>query len=119
MPENLEVLRRQTTDFIGFNPKSIALQRADTVADGAGGVRASLTTLAAQTFREITQHTNTGVFRRTIDGQEIKPDFVLLGPYNADIRNGDWYMQDGAKYEIVYVRTDRRYETWAEVAYRG
>lgn len=119
MPEDLVTLRKQTTDFIGYNPKSVQLQRKTTTADGAGGVKYTINTLTAQTFRQITQPTSTGVFRRTIDGQEVNPEFVLLGEYNADIKFGDWYYVDGAKYEIVYVRDDRRYETWGEVAYRG
>ena len=119
MPTEEQVMRKQTKAFIAVYPKQIALQRADMVADGSGGVKATLETLPAQTFRQITQPTNTQVFRRTIDGQEVTPDFVLLGEHDVDIKPGDWYMVDGLKHEIVYVRDDRRYETWAEVAYRG
>ena len=119
MPTELEVMRSQTKQFIAHYPKDISLQRADMVSDGSGGVKATLETLPAQTFRQITQPTNTQVFRRTIDGQEVTPDFVLLGEYDVDVKDGDWYMADGRKFEVVYVRDDRRYETWAEVAYRG
>lgn len=117
----LSVLRAQTKMYIGYNPIEITLMRADTVADGAGGIKATLEPIptGAQTFRSITQNTNNSVFRRTIDGQEVKPEFVLLGEFDADVKHGDWYYDNGVKYEIVYVRTDRRYETWAEVAYRG
>jgi hypothetical protein len=114
-----EVMRKQTKSFIDEYPQSIVLVRADTESDGAGGVKSTLAPLPAQTLRQITQATNTGVFRRTIDGEEVQPDFVLLGEWDADIANGDWYMKEGAKHEIVYVRDDRRYETWAEVKYRG
>ena len=91
------------------------------VTDGAGGVKGTLGSVpaGAQTFRQITQGTNTGVFQQGIGGEEIKPDFVLLGEHDADIKSGDWYMKDGAKHEVLYVREDRRYETWAEVKYRG
>lgn len=113
------VMRRQTTAFIAVYPLEIVLTRADMVSDDAGGVKGTLTSLSAQIFRQITQPTNTQVFRRTIDGEEVQPDFVLLGEWDVDIRLGDWYMRNGAKHEIVYVRDDRRYETWAEVKYRG
>lgn len=112
-------MRRQTAEFIAVYPLEIVLTRSDMVSDGSGGVKATLVPLPAQTFRQITQGTNTGVFRRTIDGEEVQPDFVLLGYYDADVKSGDWYMKDGAKHEVVYVRDDRRYQTWAEVKYRG
>lgn len=115
-----EMMRKQTTAFIAVYPQVIALVRTAMVADGSGGVKSSgPSPLGPQTFRQITQPTNTGVFRRTIDGEEVSPDFVLLGEWDADVAIGDWYMKDGAKHEIVYVKEDRRYETWAEVKYRG
>ena len=119
MPTENEVMRKQTASFIAIYPQAISLVRAVMVPDGSGGVKGTLSTLAAQTFRQITQATNTSVFRRTIDGEEVQPDFVLLGAWDADVKIGDWYMKEGAKHEIVYVREDRRYETWAEVKYRG
>lgn len=121
MPTELEVLRKQTKAFIEEYPMDLLLQRNDTVPDGAGGVKAVLGTVPAgsQTFRQITQSTTSLVFRRTIDGEEVQPDFVLLGEYDADVKSGDWYMKEGAKHEVVYVREDRRYEAWAEVKYRG
>lgn len=115
-----EVMRQQTTDFIAIYPQELALVRTAMTADGSGGVKSlGPTPLDPQTFRQITQPTNTQILRRTIDGEEVQPDFVLLGEWNADVRVGDWYMKDGAKHEIVYVKEDRRYQTWAEVKYRG
>jgi hypothetical protein len=121
MPKENEVLRRQTKQFIEEYPMEILLQRSDMVPDGSGGFKATLGTVpaGAQTFRQVTQATNTGVFRRALDGEEVQPDFVLIGEHDADVRIGDWYMKDGAKHEVVYVRDDRRYETWVEVKYRG
>ena len=114
-----EVMRKQTKEFIAIYPQSLVLTRSEMVSDGSGGVVGTLTSLPAQTFRQITQPTNTQVFRRTIDGEEVQPDFVLLGEYDADVKIGDWYMKEGAKHEVVYVKDDRRYQTWAEVKYRG
>lgn len=119
MPEDLVKMRKDTKEFIGYNPVDIVLNRHDMVADGAGGVKRTLVPLNPQTFRIITQATREQVFRRTVDGIEVQPEFVLLGEYDADIKHGDWYMRSGIKYEVVYVRDDRRYETWGEVAYRG
>lgn len=118
MSEN-EVMRKQTKSFIAIYPQQISLTRPDMVPDGSGGFKHTLDTLSPQTFRQITQPTSTDVFRRTIDGEEVTPDFVLLGEWDVDVKSGDWYMKDGGKHEIVYVKDDRRYETWAEVKYRG
>lgn len=119
MPDDLSILRKQTKDFIAANPSDIVVQRIDTVADGSGGVKKTLAPLPAQTLRLIKRNTSTAVFRRTIDGQEVQPDFVVLGEYDADMRTGDWFFMDGIKYEFVYVQADRRYEAWGEVIYRG
>lgn len=121
MPAELEVLRKQTKAFIEEYPLDIILQRNVATPDGAGGTKLTPGPLpgGSQTFRQITQGTSTGVFRRTLDGEEVAPDFVLLGEYDADVKSGDWYTKDGAKHEVVYVREDRRYESWAEVKYRG
>jgi hypothetical protein len=114
-----EVMRKQTAEFIAIYPQVLVLTRPVTASDGAGGSTATPTPLAAQTFRQITQSTSPQVFTRTIDGEEVKPDFVLLGEWNVDVQIGDYYTKDGAKHEVVYVKEDRRYETWAEVMYRG
>jgi hypothetical protein len=120
MPEDLATLRKQTAEFIGYNPMEVVLLRPQRVADGSGGWKDDPpTALASQTMRKITQPTNSQVFRRTIDGEEVKPDFVLLGEYNADVQNGDYWLEDGRRYDVVYVKDDRRYETWGEAIYRG
>lgn len=120
MPEDLITLRKQTLQFIGYNPVEVSLLRPNRTADGSGGwIEGEPTELAPQTFRQITQSTNSQVFSRTIDGEEVQPDFVLLGAYDADVQTGDHYLVGEIRYDIVYVRTDRRYETWAEVVYRG
>lgn len=119
MPDDLVTLRKQTKAFIDEEPRSIALQRKDITPDGEGGVQHTILSLPAQIFNLITQATSAQVARRTMDGEEVFPEFVLLGEYNADMKNGDWFLIDGIKYEVVYVRLERRYETWGEVAYRG
>lgn len=117
--DNLPVLRQQTKEFIAANDTEVILNRITTESDGAGGLKKILTPLPAQSMRLIKRNTSTAVFRRTIDGQEVQPDFVLLGEYDADVETGDWFFISGRKYEIVYKQDDQRYETWAEVIYRG
>jgi hypothetical protein len=114
-----EVMRKQTAEFIAVYPLVIILVRPGAEDDGAGGTRPDPEALEPQIFRQITQPTSPQVFTRTIDGEEVKPDFVLLGEWNVDVQIGDYYFKDGAKHEVAYVKEDRRYETWAEVVYRG
>lgn len=117
--DDLLAMQRQTKQFIDENPITVNLQRDSLIPDGAGGHSVTPNPVGNQVFRMISQSTSSAVERRTSDGQLVSPEFVLLGEYDADARNGDFYMLDGIKYEIVYVRFDRRYETWSEVAYRG
>lgn len=124
MPDDIAVLRAQTKEFIDVNPTSVVISRKNITSDGEGGVQHTLTVLPAQIMRLITQPSGSAVLRTTIEGEELTPDFVLLGVHDSDMVHGDWFMRDGAKYELVYVRDDGRsaelrYERWAEVLYRG
>lgn len=124
MGDDIAALRMQTKEFIDVNPTSVVITRKNITSDGEGGVQHTLTTLSAQTMRLITQPAGSAVLRTTIEGEELAPDFVLLGVHDSDMVHGDWFMRNGAKYELVYVRDDgrapaQRYERWAEVLYRG
>lgn len=119
MVTGTSVMRKQTRDFIAANPLSVILSRADSVPDGAGGLTTPLPmNRPVQIMRVIQQGTEMPV-RRSVDGEELQPEFVLLGEHDADIRRGDWFFINGIKYEVFWVRPDRRYETWAEVVSRG
>lgn len=119
-PPELHVMRKQTMAFIRSNPVELVIVRKTIVADGAGGVSYTITPQAPQIFRLITQLSQgEGLSRLTDDGIETRPDFVLLGEYDANIQTHDYFMLQGRKYENVYTRTDRRYQTWSEISYRG
>lgn len=112
--------RMLTETFIADNPIDILLQRTSLTADGSGGFHQTKSPLASpQTFRKVTQATSTGVQRQTLDGTLVAPDYVLIGSYDADIQRGDQFYIEDQQYLVVFVRDDHRYETWAEVAYRG
>lgn len=113
------VERGQTRDFIAEAPTEISIQRDTLSPDGAGGFGKVTSTLDPQTVRIIERNTAASVLRTTVDGREVTPDFVIIAEYDADIRTDDAFFLDGIKYEIVYVRMRRDYETWAEVNYRG
>lgn len=117
----IQVLRKQTKQFINQHPLEVILVRQELMSDGAGGVTHSIIPQEPQIVRLITQLSPgmASLSRMTEDGIETRPDYVLLGEWDANMRTHDYFMKDGIKYELVYVREDRRYETWAEVAYRG
>lgn len=115
--KELRRLRKQTEQFIQSKPMNIGLVRRDLTSDGAGGHVIQDNQIAVQTFRLIPQQGAQA--RTTVDGQEVSPDFVLLGRHDADIQPDDWFIHQDRKYVVVYVRIDRSYETWAEVSYRG
>ena len=119
--QELSILRQQTHEFIAWNPRLITLRRPGKVADGMGGWRTVEPTpaLVPQIMRLITQMEGVTVVRSSLDGEEISPDFVLLGDYDAEILADDWFELDGRIYDVKMVREDRRYETWAAVEYRG
>ena len=119
--QELSILRQQTHEFIAWNSRPITLRRPGIVADGMGGWRTvePTPTLVPQIMRLITQMEGVTVVRSSLDGEEISPDFVLLGDYDADILADDWFELDDRIYDVKMVREDRRYETWAAVEYRG
>ena len=118
MRQGLDVLRKQTREFIDENPTSIALTRSTRVSDNAGGFRTTTETLEPQAVRIIEQPA-TSVESRTVSGEVLKPDFVVIGEHDLDIREGDSWSRtiNGQKqtFEVMYVRYERSYETWAEV----
>lgn len=115
----LAVLRKQTKSFIDENPISILLLRTVKSSDGAGGTTSAPADPAVdpQTFRKIIQ--TKGNDARDIDNERVRPEFVLIGLFDADIKSGDRFMLNAIKYKVEYVRDDRRYETWAEVVLDG
>lgn len=117
----LRVNRRMTDVFIKTHPQKIAvtLSRETMVNDGAGGwVSGSTSSVAAQEFAFLPSAYQLPV-RRTQDGQEVTPEYTMIGRHDAVIEPGDWFWSDGIKYEVVFIHPDRSYQVKAEVMYRG
>ena len=122
--KELRVLRKQTGQFIAANQLDLELHRPTYTSDGAGGQeQGDDTVLSAQAMRLIQQAAGRfSLEERTIDGQTVTPDYVLMGKYDADMKAGDTFTlgaEPDKYYEIVFVREDRRYECIGEVTYRG
>lgn len=124
MGDDIAAMRAQTKDFIDVNPLTVVLNRNVNASDGQGGQISTPAARPAQIMRLIVQPASSAVMRTTIEGEDLIPEFVLLGVHDSDMKHGDWFMRDGSKYELAYVRDDGRsaelrYERWAEVVYRG
>lgn len=118
----LSVQRQLTSAFIDADYVDVVLYRSGQVSDGAGGfIPGDPVPLASQKVRIITQG-STGAdskARFTADGQQVSPDYVLMGTYDADVERWDIFFLDGREYEVVFVNQNRQYEVKAEVVYRG
>lgn len=116
----LAVMRRQTDHFIKDNPVSLVMTRGGSrEPDGAGGyTTVPGDAIQPQTMRLVPQQEG-ALQSRNVDGEEVSPEYVLIGKHDADIKTGDMFVRANRNYEVIWVRPDRRYEAWAEVVYRG
>lgn len=113
--------KRQTDAFIRTHPNRVAitLSRQTMVNDEEGGWVSDTTVVGGQQYVALIATNLQLPIRRSVDGQEIQPEYILIGYPDADITRGDWFWLDGVKYEVVFVNPNRSYEVRAEVAYRG
>lgn len=122
--DNIKLLKRQTDEFIEANPMDVLLRYSDLTKDDTGGWTASddepRNNGRPQRARLVSQLTGAqGLVRETVDGREVQASHVLIGEHDMDIGIGDKFTMNTKDYEVIWVREDRRYETWAEVHYRG
>lgn len=119
LPGEVNVLRRQTAQYIKQNQTDVVLNRRMTTPDGAGGViRLGDHFLNAQPMRIIQASESSIVERRTSDGETVRPDLNMLAMWDADIKEGDRFVWKGYNAEVVYI-TDLPYERTAEVSLRS
>lgn len=117
----LRILRRNTTAFIMADEREITLSRKTTTGTGTGGSRPGVATpLPTQTLRLLPQAESTSTERALPDGRVVKPTWVLLGEYTADMKRGDTFsLPDGTVGEVVYVHEKKDYEVKGEVIASG
>lgn len=116
----LEAQRRQTDAFIKADHVDVILWRQEKVPNGSGGfVLSPAQPLPPQQFHLVPQNRQLEE-RQTLDGAVVRPDSVLIGYYDADIRRGDWFMNAmGKRYDVAWVNEKRDYEVRVELVYRG
>lgn len=113
----IEVMRKQTRNYIRANSSQITLKRKTKVPDGAGGHTYTDTPLPPQTMRVIQQNLSEAVERRNVAGEVVRPTVVVMAEWNADMRKGDTFPWEGMTAEIVWV-TNLNYELLGEVSVR-
>lgn len=119
----IKKLRQGTAVFINDDPRTIVLKRSTVERTAAGGQKRSApASLPPQTFRIIPQQ-DLPPLRQEPDGVGIRPEFVLLGAWNADMNPGDTFTLDAVEYVVNSVKKvtnkSEAYETKGSVYYRG
>jgi hypothetical protein len=113
-------LVKQTRQFIAEDPTVINLTRTARNSDGAGGwTPGAPTPVAAQTVRLVPSNPSTGSEVRTVSGEVLKTTYSIVAMPDANIQEGDSFMVDGFRHEVVIVLGIGGYEVRAEVVRRG
>jgi hypothetical protein len=115
------VLRKQTSQFIAENPTDVVITRQVMKDDGAGGSipDGPPSSLDPQRVRVVIKSLNQQIEFRTVEGEVLKPEYSIVGEYDADIREGDSFTYDGNRIEVVFVFSIGDYERRAEAVRRG
>jgi hypothetical protein len=115
----LDMQQRNTLAYIAADPSVIVLNRTTLVPDGAGGLVKSVPSpVAAQTFRIVNGQIQQ-IVTRTLDGQEVRADYMMICRWDADVHAGDSFSSSFCNYRVTYVYPDPTYELLAEVAFVG
>lgn len=116
MPTNsaVEFLKKTTDALIEFEPTLVQLTHPPVmVSNGRGGLTASgsgtLESVAKERFFSQTTPKETVTIKS--EGKEIVVDWVLVGPFGDDIREGDTFTVNGTKYKVWNVHEDKRWQT--------
>lgn len=119
---NLELAlkRDQTMWFIAANPSQMILTpvRRDRTA-GGGFTEVNLTPRPIQTLRVISM---SAAQKPTLteNGIEREIDLTLLGPHDAEIEIGDWWLDsENLRYEVIEMVPPNGYEVRALVVKKG
>lgn len=117
-PAELKVQRRNSIAFIQADGRMVDLLRSSRTSDGAGGtVVGDPVSVGAQLLRLLPQEDG-ATARTTSEGETATPQFILMGPWDANMQRFDEFVLDGVRYQVVYI-DDRKYELKGEVIRLG
>lgn len=116
----LAAQRRLTASFIEADPLEIQLMRATRTPNGSGGYRTSdpAPVGGLQRLRLIPLQDGQ-TERYDANGKQVFPQYMLMGPHDADMQRWDTFELAGTRYQIVFINQNSQYETKGEVAYLG
>ena len=113
-------LVKQTRQFINESPTTIALSRVERNDDGAGGtIDGNPIPVEPQTVRIIPANPSSASEVRTVSGEVLKTQYSIVALPDADIREGDSLLINGARHEVAIGINIGGYELRAEVVRRG
>lgn len=118
----LAMQRNLTLGFIYADATDVVLYRSTRTSDGAGGVLlGDPAPLPAQTMRIIPLQDGApgGQNRFTADGQAVRPGYMIMGKYDADMERWDTYETADGRFEVVFVNANRQYQVKGEVYFHG
>jgi hypothetical protein len=114
----LKAQQRISRAFIEADARMITLMRPTHTSDGAGGdIVGEPVPQGAQLLRLLPQEDG-ATARTTAEGETATPQYILMGPWNANMARFDEFSLDGVRYQIVYI-DDRKYELKGEVIRLG
>lgn len=117
-PAELKAQRRVSRAFIDADARMVVLLRSARTSDGAGGfVLGDPVAQGAQSLRLLPQEDG-ATARTTAEGETATPEYMLMGPWDANMQRFDEFELDGIRYQIVYI-DDRKYELKGEVVRLG
>lgn len=117
-PAELKAQQRISRAFIDADGRMVVLMRSPRTDDGAGGfVVGTPVPQGAQCLRLLPQEDG-ATERTTAEGESATPQYMLMGPWNANMQRWDEFELDGIRYQIVYI-DDRKYELKGEVIRLG
>ena len=112
--------RKSTALIIEKEGRDIQLHRpGKSVLDGAGGRKPSgpgTTLPPKRRYFALIHEVSRVALRESVateaTGSELMPTHVLIGPWDDDIRVGDWFWADGVKFYVHDVERDLLHKEW-------
>lgn len=114
-PVELEELRRTTNDLISEDSVEISLSRSVWVRTPAGGTRPGPPEQLEAKRRFFGSVTGDPRYVQYAEGEQVVANYVLVGPYDDDIKEKDEFVVGTSKFKVVEVHPDTSFEVRAWV----
>ena len=113
-PAELKAQRRISRAFIDADGRDVILLRSPRLDDGAGGFSLGPSVPQGPQRLRLLPQEDGATERTTAEGETATPQYMLMGPWDANMQRWDEFELDGIRYQIVYI-DDRKYELKGEV----